>query len=346
MQWQIEMKKVVTFGELLLKLSPVGYGRFVQSHQFNVEYSGAEANVAVALANWGVYSLYVSAAPPHEIGDAAINALRQFGVDTSHVVRKGKRLGIYFAEKGASQRPSKVIYDRSNSAITNANSDDFDWDAIFDNADWFHFTGITPALSDALASVCLEACKKAKAKGLTVSCDLNYRSKLWSKDKAGQVMSQLSQYVDICIANEADARDVFGIIAPKTDVEKGIIDNVSYVAVAKEMAEKFNFQTVCITLRESLSASDNNWSAIMYEGGAPYFSKKYPIHIVDRIGGGDSFAAGLIYARLNHYDLQRALDFAVAASCLKHSVEGDFNLVTVEEVEGLLNSNGTGRIQR
>jgi 2-dehydro-3-deoxygluconokinase len=340
------MNKVVTFGEVMMKLSPVGYGRILQSRQFNVEYSGAEANVAVSLSNFGISSSFVSAVPDNEIGDAAINVLRQFGVDTTKVVRKGKRLGIYFAEKGASQRPSRVIYDREHSAVSSTQESDFDWDEVFDGATWFHFTGITPALSDSLASICLSACKAAKSKGLTISCDLNYRSKLWSKEKAGSIMSQLCEYVDVCIANEADACDVFGIFAPETDVEKGFIDKVSYAIVAKQLAEKFSFQTVCITLRESISASDNNWSAILYEGNNTYFSKKYPIQIVDRIGGGDSFAAGLIYARLNHYDPQHTLDFAVAASCLKHTIEGDFNLVTVEEVEELLHSKGTGRIQR
>lgn len=340
------MNRVVTFGEVMMKLSPVGYGRFLQSRQFNVEYSGAEANVAVSLSNFGISSGFVSVVPDNELGDAAINALRQFGVDTSSVVRKGERIGIYFAEKGASQRPSKVIYDRGHSAISCAQESDFDWNAIFDDASWFHFTGITPALSDSLATICLSACKAAKAKNLTISCDLNYRSKLWSKEKAGEIMAQLCEYVDVCIANEADARDVFGIIAPKTDVERGLIDAASYTDVAKQLTEKFHFKTVCVTLRESISASDNQWSAILFEGGNTYYSRKYPIHIVDRIGGGDSFAAGLVYARLKGYDAQNALDFAVAASCLKQTIEGDFNLVKVEEVDALLNSNGTGRIQR
>ena len=286
------------------------------------------------------------ALPDNELGDAAINALRQFGVDTSVVVRREGRLGVYFAEKGASQRPSKVIYDRGGSSISTSQESDFDWDEVFNGASWFHFTGITPALSDSLALTCLEACKIAKTKGLTISCDINYRSKLWNKEKARKVMSQLCEYVDVCIANEADAHDVFGIIAPKTDVEKGIIDSCAYADVAKQLAERFDFQSVCITLRESVSASDNFWSAILHDGNVTYFSRKYPIHVVDRIGGGDSFAAGLIYACLNHYDPQNALDFAVAASCLKHTIEGDFNLVSVEEVKNLLNSNGTGRIQR
>ena len=340
------MNKVVTFGELMMKLSPVGYARFIQSHQFNVEFSGAEANVAVALSNFGVPTVFVSVLPSNEIGDAALNTLRHYGVDTSGVIRREGRLGIYFAEKGASQRPSKVIYDRSHSAISMAGMPDFEWDKLFEGASWFHFTGITPALSDSLAAICLLACQMAKAKGLTVSCDLNYRSKLWAKEKAGKIMSQLCEYVDVCIANEADAADVFGISASGSEVDRGLIDTTSYEAVAKQLNERFGFQTVCITLRESVTASDNNWSAILYEGGNVYRGRKYPIHIVDRIGGGDSFAAGLIYARLNNYDLQHALDFAIAASCLKQTIEGDFNLVSVAEVEELVKNNGTGRIQR
>ena len=340
------MSKVITFGEIMLKLSPISYERLIQARQFNVEYSGAEANVAVSLSNFGISTSFVSAVPNNELGDASVNALRQYGIDTSRVIRKEGRLGVYFAEKGASQRPSKVIYDRGYSAISCAQKSDFDWDAILEGASWFHFTGITPALSDSLASICLDACKIAKSKGLTVSCDLNYRSRLWDKKKACEIMSRLSEYIDVCIANEADAHDVFGISAPKTDVEKGIIDRASYAVVAKQMADMYRFQTVCITLRESISANDNNWSAILHEGNVTYFSRKYPIHIVDRIGGGDSFAAGLLYSRLNQFDLQHALDFAVASSCLKHTIEGDFNLVSVEEVENLINSNGTGRIQR
>ncbi len=340
------MNKVVTFGELMMKLSPLGYARFVQSHQFNVEYSGAEANVAVALSSFGVPAVFVSALPGNEIGDAALNALRHYGVDSSGVIRKEGRLGIYFAEKGASQRPSKVIYDRSYSAISMTDVSDFDWDKLFEGASWFHFTGITPALSDTLASICLLACQTAKAKGVTVSCDLNYRSKLWAKEKAGKIMSQLCEYVDVCIANEADAADVFGISAIGSEVETGMIDTASYAEVARQLSKRFGFQTVCITLRESISASDNNWSAILYEGGSVYHGKKYPIHIVDRIGGGDSFAAGLIYSLLTGKTPQDAVEFASAAACLKHTIEGDFNMVTASEVESLVKSHGTGRVIR
>lgn len=340
------MKSVVTFGELMLKLSPLGYGRFVQSGQFNVEYSGAEANVAVSLSNYGIPAKFVTVLPKHELGDAAVNALRRFGVDTSSIVRSDNRIGIYFAEKGASQRPSKVIYDRADTAIANAIPTDFDWDAIFNGVEWFHFTGITPALSDGLANICLVACRAAKAKGITISCDLNYRKKLWSRERAKEVMTELCQYVDVCIANEEDAADVFGITAENTEINSGVIDSRSYVSVARQLQQRFGFQKVAITLRESISASDNNWSAILFDGQRIYTSRKYAIHIVDRIGGGDSFGAGLIYGLTQYGEPQKALDFAVAASCLKQTIEGDFNLVSKAEVENLMTGNGSGRILR
>lgn len=340
------MKSVVTFGELMLKLSPLGYGRFVQSSQFNVEYSGAEANVAVSLSNFGIPTKFVTALPMHEIGDAAVNALRRFGVDTSFIVRSEKRLGIYFAEKGASQRPSKVIYDRNDTAIADVKPSDFDWDAIFNGVEWFHFTGITPALCGSLANICLEACRAAKAKGITISCDLNYRKKLWDRDRAKEVMTELCQYVDVCIANEEDAADVFGISTENSEINSGVIDSQSFASVARQLQHHFGFQKVAITLRESISASDNNWSAILYDGENLYVSRKYAIHIVDRIGGGDSFGAGLIYGLTQLGDSQKALEFAVAASCLKQTIEGDFNLVSKTEVENLMNGNATGRIQR
>lgn len=338
--------KVITFGEIMLKLSPLSYQRFVQSNRMNVEYAGAEANVAVSLANYGVGSGLVTKLPDNELGDAAVNRLRQFGVDVSNVKRGGDRIGIYFVEKGASQRPSKVIYDRSNSAIATAEKSDFDWDRIFKGVEWFHFTGITPALSDTLAEICLDACKVAKAKNIPVSCDLNYRKKLWTKEKAGKVMSELCQFVDVCIANEEDAANVFGISAGKSDANKGLLDEQSYAEVASRLQSRFGFKLVAITLRESLSASDNNWSAILYDGVKTYKSRKYGIHIVDRIGGGDSFGAGLIYGCLQGFDKQKTLDFAVAASCLKQTIEGDFNLVSATEVENLMKSTGSGRIVR
>ena len=338
--------RVITFGEIMLRLAPEGYYRFVQANSFGATYGGGEANVAVSLANFGIDTAFVTKLPAHEIGQAAVNELRKFGVDTSRIVRGGNRIGIYFLEKGASQRPSKVIYDRAHSAIAEASPEDFDWNEIFQNADWFHFTGITPALNDTLAAICLDACKKAKELGLTVSCDLNYRNKLWSREKAGQVMSELCKYVDVCIANEEDAADVFGIRAANTDVTKGAVSHEGYKDVAKQLAGRFGFSKVAITLRESLSASDNNWAAMLYDGTEFYFSKKYAVHIVDRVGGGDSFGGGLIYACLNQYDPQSTIEFAAAASCLKHSVEGDMNMVSVSEVQKLAGGDGSGRVQR
>jgi len=338
--------KVITFGEIMLRLAPEGYYRFVQAETFGATYGGGEANVAVSLANFGLDSAYVTKLPSHEIGQAAINSMRRYGVDTSLIVRGGDRVGIYFLEKGASQRPSKVIYDRAGSSIAKATTADFDWAKIFDGADWFHFTGITPALGDNVAEICLEACKAAKTLGITVSCDLNYRNKLWSKEKAGQVMGELCKYVDVCIANEEDAGDVFGIRAKDTDVTTGKVNHNGYIEVANELASRFGFKKVAITLRTSISANDNKWAAMLYENGVGYFSKSYDVHIVDRVGGGDSFGAGLIYASLNHYDAQSAIEFAAAASCLKHTIEGDFNQVSVAEVKKLAGGDGSGRVQR
>ena len=339
-------KRVITFGEIMLRLAPEGYYRFVQANSFGATYGGGEANVAVSLANYGMDAAFVTKLPKHEIGQAAVNELRKYGVDTKDIARGGDRVGIYFLEKGASQRPSKVIYDRAHSSISEASPEDFDWAKIFEGADWFHFTGITPALNDTVAGICLEACKKAKELGLTVSCDLNYRNKLWSKAKAGEVMGELCKYVDVCIANEEDASDVFGIKAANTDVTTGTVNHEGYKDVAKQLADRFGFTKVAITLRESLSANDNNWSAMLYDGTGYYFSKKYKMHIVDRVGGGDSFGGGLIYACLNGYDAQSTIEFAVAASCLKHSIEGDMNMVSVDEVTKLAGGDGSGRVQR
>lgn len=340
------MGKVITFGEIMLRLAPEGYYRFVQAEKYGATYGGGEANVAVSLANYGMDAAFVTKLPKHEIGQAGVNALRNFGVDTSYIARGGNRVGIYFLEKGASQRPSKVIYDRANSAIAEATADDFDWERIFAGASWFHFTGITPALSDNMAQVCLMACKIAKEKGITVSCDLNYRNKLWSREKAGEVMGRICQYVDVCIANEEDASDVFGIKADDTDVTTGQVNHEGYQAVAKQLADRFGFSKVAITLRGSISANDNRWAAMLYDGNDYYFSKNYLIHIVDRVGGGDSFGGGLIYACMNGYDPQETIEFAVAASCLKHTIEGDFNMVSVDEVQKLAGGDGSGRVQR
>jgi 2-dehydro-3-deoxygluconokinase len=339
-------KKVVTFGELMLRLAPEGYYRFVQADTFGATYGGGEANVAVSLANYGLDASFVTKLPAHEIGQAAINSLRKYGVNTSDIVRGGDRIGIYFLEKGASQRPSKVIYDRAGSSIATASRADFDWEKILEGADWFHFTGITPALNDEVAAICLDACKAAKKASVPVSCDLNYRNKLWSKEKAGAVMAELCEYVDVCIANEEDAADVFGITSTGTDVTSGTVNREGYKDVARQLSDRFGFSSVAITLRESISANDNNWSAMLYDGKDYYFSKKYKMHIVDRVGGGDSFGGGLICACLNDYEPQQTIEFAVAASCLKHSVEGDYNMVSMDEVLKLAGGDGSGRVQR
>lgn len=339
-------KKVVTFGEIMLRLAPQGYYRFVQAETLGATYGGGEANVAVSLANYGFDAKFVTKLPAHEIGQAAVNALRKYGVDTTYIARGGDRVGIYFLEKGASQRPSKVIYDRAGSSIAAAGPDDFDWNEIFNGAQWFHFTGITPALNDEVAAICLAACKAAKEAGVTISCDLNYRNKLWSKEKAGEVMGRLCEYVDVCIANEEDAADVFGIKSANTDVTTGTVNHEGYKEVAKQLAGRFGFSKVAITLRESLSANINNWSAMLFDGNEFYFSKKYQMQIVDRVGGGDSFGGGLICASLNGYDSRSIIEFAVAASCLKHSVEGDFNMVSIDEVLKLAGGDGSGRVQR
>ena len=340
------MNKIITFGELMLRLAPENYLRFVQSEKYQATFGGAEANVAVSLANYGEQVSFVTKLPDHEIGQSAINSLRKFGVDTSKIVRGGGRVGIYYCEKGASQRPSKVIYDRAYSSIAMASPSDFDWDSIFEGVNWFHFTGITPALGDNVAQICEVACKAAKQRGITISCDLNFRKKLWSKQKAGEVMDKLCHYVDYCIANEEDAKDVFGIEADNTDIDSGKLNHQGYISVAQKLTDRFNFKGVAITLRESLSANDNNWSAMLYTDGNAYFSKKYSMHIVDRVGGGDSFGGGLIYSLLNDYPPQDAIEFAVAASCLKHSIEGDYNLVSIAEVKALAGGNASGRVQR
>lgn len=340
------MKRVITFGEIMLRLAPEGYYRFVQTENYGATYGGGEANVAVSLANYGFDAAFVTKLPAHDIGQAGVNALRRYGVDTSLITRGGDRVGIYFLEKGASQRPSKVIYDRAGSAIATATTADFDWDKIFGGADWFHFTGITPALGDNVAAICLDAVKAAKARGITVSCDLNYRKKLWTKQKAGEVMGELCKYVDVCIANEEDAADVFGISAADTDVSKGEVNHEGYKDVARQLKERFSFRYVAITLRTSISANDNDWAAMLFDGKDYYFSKQYHMHIVDRVGGGDSFGGGLIYALLSGFDAQKTIEFAVAASCLKHTVEGDFNQVTADEVLRLAGGDGSGRVQR
>ena len=341
------MSKVITFGEIMMRLNPPGYQRFLQAETFEATYAGGEANVSVSLANFGDDTAFVSKVPEHEIGQNAVNALRKYGVDTSLILRGGPRLGVYYCEKGASQRGSKVIYDRAWSSIALVRRDEFDWNQIFEGADWYHFTGITPALGGELPEICMEACKAAKSKGITVSCDLNYRGKLWSREKANEIMSQLMPYVDVCIANEEDAKDVFGIAAKNTDINSGKLDREGYVSVAEQLTERFHFKAVAITLRGSISASENNWSGMLYVDGKSFFARNYLIHLVDRVGGGDSFGGGLIHAMRKWPDEnEKQIEFAVAASCLKQATEFDFNLASEKEVLALVGGNASGRVQR
>lgn len=337
---------IVTFGEIMLRLQPPAYQRFVQTGSYEATFGGGEANVAVSLCNFGKEAAFVTGLPENEIGSACIGQLRRWGVDTRFILRKNGRMGIYFCEKGASQRPSKVIYDRAGSVAAGLQPGDVDWKAVFANAEWFHFTGITPALGDSVAALTLEACKAAKEAGVSVSCDLNYRKKLWTREKAGKVMAELMPYVDLLIANEEDAADVFGIRAEKSDVTRGEIDLDGYRGVAEQLIRRFGVKKVAITLRESVSASRNRWSGLLYNGKELFVSKKYDMQIVDRVGGGDSFGAGLIYGQTSGMDDAASLEFAAAASCLKHSVEGDFNAVTVAEVLALCGGDGSGRVQR
>jgi len=343
---RIAMGRVVTFGEIMLRLSPPGNERFVQSRTFCAIYAGGEANVAVSLAGFGMHACFVTKLPRHEVAQAAVNELRRYGVDTEFVVRGGDKLGVFFCENGASQRPSKVIYDRAHSALAEACPQDFDWPKILAGAGWYHFTGITPALSDGCASLCMDAVKAARRAGATVSVDLNYRGKLWNSEKAGKVMDGLARLCDVIIANEEDAEKVFGIKADTTDIAAGRLSGEGYAKVAVELQKRFGARFVAITLRESRSASDNGWSALLYDGTDFYRSRKYDIHIVDRVGGGDAFAGGLIYGLSSGMAPQRALEFAVGASCLKHTIQGDFNMVSLDEVETLLKGDASGRVQR
>ncbi len=339
-------KRIVTFGEIMLRLAPEGYLRFFQNDTMQATFGGGEANVAVSLANYGMDASFVTKLPSHAIGQGAVNSLRALGVDTKDIVRGGERVGIYYLEKGASQRGSVCIYDRAYSAIQLAKREDFDWDKIFDGADWFHFTGITPALGENLVEICLDACKAAKAKGVKISCDLNYRGKLWTRAEAREAMTKLCKYVDVCISNEEDAKDVFGIEAENTDIYGGKLDKEGYKSVAKQLMDTSGFEKIAITLRSSISANDNDWAGMLYDGENFCISKEYHLHIVDRVGGGDSFGGGLIYALLNGKTTQEAVEFAVAASALKHSIEGDYNRVTVSEVEKLAGGDASGRVQR
>ncbi len=340
------MTKIVTFGEIMMRLNPKGYLRLPQANEFEVSYAGGEANVAVAVANYGLEAAFVTRLPDNDIGQCAVNELRRYGVDTRYIVRGGPRLGIYFIEKGASQRASKVIYDRAGSSIALAHRTEFDWKKIFENASWFHFTGITPALGGENPDICLDACKAAKAAGLTISCDLNYRKKLWSRSEAKETMSKLMKYVDICIVNEEDAADVFDIHAENTDITGGKLNYDGYISVARQIQEQFGCRYVAITLRGSISASDNDWSGMLYTDGKSYFAPTYRVHLTDRVGGGDSFGGALIYALSSGYAPQDTINFAVAGSCLKQTIEHDFSLVSVAEAASLASGNASGRVQR
>jgi 2-dehydro-3-deoxygluconokinase len=344
------MKKVVTFGEIMMRLSPPGFLRFGQAKHFDVTFGGGEANVSVSLAHYGVPTDFVTRLPHNPLGDACISYLRSFGVGTSKILRGGSRLGIYFLENGAVQRGSKVVYDRDASSIATIERGMLDWDTIFSDADWFHWTGITPSISKGLCDACLEGIAKAKEKGLTVSCDLNYRAKLWNwGKKAREVMPELVGHCDIAIGNEEDADKVFGIKAPDADVGKGKVEAEKYVFVAEELKKMFpNLKIVAITLRGSISASHNTWSGLLHDGNTAHVGPVFDItDIIDRVGGGDAFAGGLIYGlRMYGNQLEKALHFAVAASCLKHSVVGDFNMVTVDEVERIMGGEASGRVSR
>lgn len=340
--------KVVSFGEIMLRLSPDGYYKLFQKPELNTSFCGAEANVAVALSNFGDEAEFVTALPDNDIGRSACRELMRYGVKTDNIVYTGDRLGIFFAEKGASQRPSKVIYDRKNSAIALAEPSSFDWEKIFDGADWFHITGITPALSDSLAKISVDAVKAAKKAGLTVSCDINYRSKLWSAQKARPVMTEIMKYVDVCIGNEEDAEIVFGIKAGTTDVTKGQLDTDGYKKSLQTVAETFGCKIVAYSQRKSYSASDNGWSGIIYddEKKQVYTSAQYDIRITDRIGGGDAFASGLIYALHNNISPANAIETAAAAGCLDQTLEGDFCLFGINDVLDLAGGNSSGRVKR
>jgi 2-dehydro-3-deoxygluconokinase len=339
-------KKVVTLGEIMMRLSTPGFERFVQSDSLDVTYGGGEANVAVALANYGLHGVFVTKVPDNALGQAAINHIRRYGVDTQFIARGGKRLGIYFLETGASMRASQVIYDRAGASISEAEVNEFDFDKILDGADWFHTTGITPALSDKAAALTEAALKAAKAKGITTSIDLNYRKKLWSKEKAREVMTRLCQYVDVCIGNEEDADTALGFKAEGTDITKGELNPDGYKSIFKQMKDKFGFKYIASTLRESYSASDNGWSALVYDGSEFYHTKQYEVRIVDRVGSGDSFASGFIYGLVTGMSMPESAEFGVAASALKHTIPGDFNHATLNEVQALMKGDGSGRVQR
>ena len=332
--------KIITFGELMLRLSPDNNERFTQAHSYEAVYGGGEANTAVSLANFNVDTRYVTKLPNHTIGQSAVNSLRQYGVDVSRIVRGGDQIGIYFLEKKTSQRPTNVIYNRNGSAFALATKEDFDWNSIFEGATWFHFSGITPAISDNMAEITIEACKEAKKRNITVSCDLNYRSKLWSSEKACEAMSRICQYVDVCIANEDDAIGIFSMNPADANGEE------KNAYIAKELMKKFPFKMVASVWRTETSITTFKLQSMIYTEGKAYYSKEFFMHILDYIGAGDAYCAGLIYSLINNFDPQKAVEFANAASCLKHTVSGDYNLVTVDEVMKLAFSDAGNEVQR
>ncbi len=338
---------LVAFGDLLMRLNTPGFQRFVQANEFEIRYSGAEANVAAMLSSFGVATRAVSRVPAHEIGTSCVNYLRRFGINTDHIARGGDRLGIFYLETGASQRPSKVIYDRADTAFQQSGPDDYDWDRILDGADWLHFSGTAPAQGPSVRDALRIGLASAQERGVTVSCDLNYRAKLWSPEEAGETMTDLMRYVDVLIGNEEDAHKVFGIDPGKSNVTRGNLDPSSYERASRQMVERFGFKYVATTLRSSRSASINGWAGLLFDGEAHHMSRSYEIHpIVDRVGGGDSFSGGLIYGLMSGWGLPRTIEFAAAASCLKHSVPGDFNLVAAEEVQLLADGDASGRVRR
>ena len=340
------MKKVVGFGDYILRLNPEGYLKFIQADKFNVFYTGAEANVCTSLSYMGVDTQFVTRLPENAIAECALSTLYKFRVGTDHIARGGERIGIFYVEKGASQRPSKVVYDRKFSSFCASEPEHYNWNEIFADAEWFHFTGITPALGEKLPEICLEACRAAKERGIKISCDLNYRKNLWTRAKAKETMEKLLPYLDVLIANEEDAADVLDIHASNTDITSGKLNREGYIEVADKISGKYGIPAVAITLRGSISASENDWSALLYKDGTPYFSKQYRIHLVDRVGGGDSFGAGLIYSMINGFDAQKTIEFAAAASCLKQTIELDVNLSKPADVFALMGGDGSGRVQR
>ena len=339
-------KKVLGFGELLMRLGTRGFQRFTQARGFDAYYTGAEANACVSLTNYGIEAHVVSKVPDNDIGQACINFLKGHGLGTGYIARGGDRLGIFYLETGASQRPSKVIYDRAYSGFTTLRRGELDWQTILQGKDWLHFSGTGPALGLHMPEVFEEACQSAQRMGVTVSCDLNYRKKLWSTEQARRVMTGLMAYVDVLLCNEEDAEKVFGIKAEGVDVRSDRLEADKYEDVARQLHQRFGFQYVAITLRESLSASFNNWSGVLYDGAQLYRSREYSMYMVDRVGGGDSFGGGLIYGLLMGMPLQEVIEFAAAASCLKHSIPGDFNLASLEEVMTLVQGDASGRVQR